>query len=152
VLQHAPSLTGLHVLIVDDDEADARELLKTVIEQRGAHVTAVMSAAEALNVLQRDKVDVLVRDISMPGEDGYSLIRPTRATAGVGARLPAVALTALGRAEDRARVMLAGFQIHVPKPVEATSSPQSQTSRASWRARQQPQEVADRSTPPSSGP
>lgn len=112
-----PSLDGLRVLVVDD-EADARELLITTLGQYGAEVTAVATVGEALEALQRLQPNVLVSDIGMPGEDGYALIRQVRAlTVEQGGRIPAVALTAYARAEDRTQAMLAGFQLHVPKPV-----------------------------------
>ncbi|HYE13434.1 MAG TPA: PAS domain S-box protein [Pyrinomonadaceae bacterium] len=113
----APSLDGLRVLLVDD-EPDARTLLTTVLEQRGAKVRAVASAAEALAELAEFGPDVLVSDIGMPGEDGYTLLRKVRALGpSEGGRVPAVALTAYAREEDRMRALLAGYQVHVAKPV-----------------------------------
>ena len=116
----APStLDGARVLLVDD-EADARELLRTVLEEAGAVVTLAGSAGEALEVLIREQPDVLISDIGMPGEDGYALIQRVRALpAGQGGLIAAVAVTAHARTEDRIRALLAGFQLHVPKPVEA---------------------------------
>ena len=109
----------MRVLAVDD-EADTRELLRTVLEECGAVVTAAGSAAEALAVLERERPDVLISDIAMPGEDGYTLIRTVRALPPErGGRIPAVALTAHACAGDRTRALLAGFHLHVPKPVEA---------------------------------
>jgi signal transduction histidine kinase/ActR/RegA family two-component response regulator len=113
-----PVLNGLKVLAVDD-EPDARDLLAMVLQQCGAEVTTCSSAAEALAALERDGADVLVSDIGMPGEDGYSLIRKVRALeADRGGRIPAVALTAYARAEDRMQALSAGYSMHVPKPVE----------------------------------
>jgi PAS domain S-box-containing protein len=113
-----PRLDHLQVLVVDD-EADARELLMAVLEQCGAEAIAVASAAEALEALQRWRPDVLVSDIGMPQEDGYVLIGKVRALVPEqGGRIPAIALTAYARAEDRTRALAAGFQTHVPKPVE----------------------------------
>jgi PAS domain S-box-containing protein len=109
-----PRLDGIRVLVVDD-EPDARALLGTVLEQCGADVAAVSSAAAALEALQRDRYDVLLSDISMPEEDGYQLMRKVRA---VDPRLPAAAITAFARAEDRQAALAAGFQLHVAKPVE----------------------------------
>jgi len=109
-----PRLDGVRVLIVDD-EADARVLLGTVLEQCGADVAAVSSAAAALEALEQDRYDVLLSDISMPEEDGYQLMRKVRAVA---PRLPAAAVTAFARAEDREAALAAGFQLHVAKPVE----------------------------------
>jgi PAS domain S-box-containing protein len=112
-----PSLDGLRVLVVDD-EADARELLIAALGQYGAEVTAVAAVAEAIEALQRLQPNVLVSDIGMPGEDGYALIRQVRALAAEqGGQIPVVALTAYARAEDRTQAILAGFQLHVPKPV-----------------------------------
>ncbi|WP_437639290.1 hybrid sensor histidine kinase/response regulator [Sorangium sp. So ce854] len=113
-----PELRDLNVLVVDDEE-DTRELLVTMLEQCGAHVTAVGSTAEALLALRALQPDVLVSDIAMPGEDGYALIRKIRALpAKSGGRTPAVALTAYARTEDRTRALRAGFTTHVPKPIE----------------------------------
>jgi PAS domain S-box-containing protein len=109
-----PRLDGVRVLVVDD-EADARVLLGTVLEQCGADVATVSSAAAALEALERDRYDVLLSDISMPEEDGYQLMRKVRA---VDPGLPAAAVTAFARAEDREAALAAGFQLHVAKPVE----------------------------------
>jgi PAS domain S-box-containing protein len=111
-------LDGLRVLVVDD-EPDTREMLKAMLEQCDANVQAAGSAAEALQIMEWWQPDVLVSDISMPEEDGCELIRKVRALEpDRGGKVPAVALTAYARNEDRARVLSAGFQIHVPKPVE----------------------------------
>lgn len=111
-----PSLDGLQVLVVDD-EADAREFITAVLEQCGAAVTAIASAKEALEVIE-PKLDVLVSDIGMPEEDGYALINQVRSlTPEQGGRIPAAALTAYAREEDRTKALLAGFQLHVSKPV-----------------------------------
>lgn len=113
-----PELDGLKVLVVDD-EPDARQLLAIVLQQCGADVTMAASAEEALSAFERIKPDVLVSDIGMPGEDGYSLIRKIRALpAERGGRIPAAALTAYAGAEDRKRALLAGFHLHIPKPVD----------------------------------
>jgi CheY-like chemotaxis protein len=111
---HPPDLTGIRVLAVDD-EPDARQLLKTLFEQCGADVEVCGSASEALAALERSSPHVLVSDIGMPGEDGYTLIRKVRES---GMKLPAVALTAFARTEDRFQALAAGFNMHVPKPVE----------------------------------
>jgi signal transduction histidine kinase len=113
-------LEGLRVLIVDD-EADARELLSAMLEQRGAQVTAVASAAEAIDCLGRNGLlpDVLVSDLGMPNEDGFDLISKVRTLDPErGGRIPAIALTAYARPEDRARALAAGYEMHMPKPVE----------------------------------
>ncbi|HVR71208.1 MAG TPA: ATP-binding protein [Vicinamibacteria bacterium] len=111
------SLEGVRVLVVDD-ESDARDALALVLERCGARVTAVASAAEALGAWRREPYDVLLSDIAMPGEDGYSLIRKI-ATAGSDARpLPAVAVTAYATSEDRQRALEAGYRDHLTKPVD----------------------------------
>lgn len=110
-------LDGLRVLVVDD-EADARRLLVRVLEDVGATVTVAGSAAEALEALAESRPEVLVSDIGMPGEDGYDLIRQVRSR-GLHARdLPAVALTAFVQKDDQRLALLAGFQVHVAKPVD----------------------------------
>ncbi|MEH2371629.1 hybrid sensor histidine kinase/response regulator [Nostoc sp.] len=114
---YLPKLDGLRVLIVDD-EAEARHFLTTILREYGTQVIAAASACEALLALQQFHPHVLVSDISMPQEDGYTLIRKVRALpTEQGGRIPAVALTAYARAEDRTQALLAGFQLHVPKPV-----------------------------------
>jgi CheY-like chemotaxis protein len=113
-----PELDGLRVLVVDDEE-DTRVLLRMVLERCGASVTAVSSAQEALAALKQSRPDVLVSDLGMPEEDGYSLIKKVRAlSAEDGGQTPAAALTAYARVEDRLKVLNSGFQIHIPKPVE----------------------------------
>lgn len=115
----APELTGLNVLVVDD-EADSRELLRMVLEQCGSKVASAGSSAEALQALDKETFDVLISDIGMPEEDGYTLINKIRSLPKEkGGRIPAIALTAYARVEDRVRALNAGFQAHVPKPVEA---------------------------------
>jgi PAS domain S-box-containing protein len=117
-LDTLPALDGVCVLVVED-EADTREVLARVLESCGALVTAVASAAEALMTFDVATPDVLVSDIAMPVEDGYTLIGRIRARHGsAGGWVPAVALTAYARDEDRDRALEAGFQVHIPKPVE----------------------------------
>jgi PAS domain S-box-containing protein len=116
------TLSGVWAIVVDD-EADARALVTSVLELRGARVTAFGSAREALDLLMDDKgprPDILISDLSMPDEDGISLIRKLREWERRRRHdvLPAIALTAFGRAQDRANVLEAGFQTHVAKPVE----------------------------------
>src|SRR5207247_2680086 len=99
--------------------ADARELLIAVMEQGGAEVTAVASAAEALEALLRLKPDVLVSDIGMPVEDGFDLIRKVRALGPEqGGDIPAMALPSYARFEERTRALSAGFQVHMSKPFD----------------------------------
>jgi len=109
------SLTGKRVLIVDD-EADARELVSKLFELAGAQIKKAGSAKEAMNIIKAEVPDVMVCDIGMPGEDGYSLIKRVRA---LHPNLPAVALTAYARAEDRTRAIRAGFDNHLSKPVDS---------------------------------
>ena len=113
-----PSLRGLRVLVVDDDR-DGLDMVATMLINGGAEVRTGTSAAEGLETLQAWRPDVLISDIEMPGEDGYTFIRRVRAldTAKI-ARTPAVALTAYGRVEDRLRTLSAGYSMHVPKPVD----------------------------------
>ena len=115
-LDDLPSLAGIRVLLVEDEQ-DARTLTSTLLERQGARVTAVGSAQEALDVLQNEPPDVLLSDIAMPGMDGYELIRRVRANDAWSA-IPAAALTAFVSPTDRGRALLAGFDTHVPKPVE----------------------------------
>jgi signal transduction histidine kinase/CheY-like chemotaxis protein len=113
-----PDLQGIKVLAIDD-EADARHLLKTVLEQCGAVVRTCASAAEVFAALEEYEPDILVSDIGMPEEDGYSLMKRVRALEATrGGRIPAVALTAYARVEDRLLALRAGYSMHVPKPVE----------------------------------
>jgi signal transduction histidine kinase/ActR/RegA family two-component response regulator len=121
-VRSSEELAGMRALVVDD-ENDARELIETVLRQYGAEVVAVSSAAEAYSLLtatpSQGWPDIMVTDIGMPDEDGYSLIRRVREwERGQGAHIPAVALTAYGRVEDRVRALNAGFQMHVAKPVD----------------------------------
>jgi signal transduction histidine kinase/DNA-binding response OmpR family regulator len=120
VLSELKDLRGLRILLVED-ETDSRLLLAKILEKLGAGVEAVASVREALRAMERIKPDILVSDISMPDEDGYTLIQTVRARSPeAGGGVPAVALTAYAREEDRVRALAAGFQKHVPKPVEPT--------------------------------
>ena len=110
-------LDGLHVLVVEDN-ADGLEVMSLMIEQAGAKVTGAASVREAFEALESLQPDALVSDIGLPDEDGYGLIKRLRAReAERGGFLPAVAMTGFARTEDRARILAAGFQIHVPKPI-----------------------------------
>jgi len=114
-----PSLQGLKVLVVDD-EADTRELIGEVLRECGSEVIISRSAAEALVALEEQKPDILISDLAMPDEDGYTLISKIRALPSErGGQIPAAALTAYARAEDRMRVLRSGFQFHLPKPVDS---------------------------------
>jgi signal transduction histidine kinase len=113
-----PRLDGLHVLAVDD-EPDTRAMLEALLKGCGAVVRTAASAREALALLAESSADVLLSDIGMPGEDGYALIREVRLLSReLGGTVPAVALTAHARLEDRIRVLASGFQMHVTKPVD----------------------------------
>ncbi|HKI05565.1 MAG TPA: ATP-binding protein [Thermoanaerobaculia bacterium] len=116
--EDAARVRGLKVLLVDD-EPGTREMLLLLLSQFGVQATAAASAAEALEALDRAPVDLLLADIGMPGEDGYSLIRKVRSLNGSNGRLPAIALTAYASETDRQRALAAGFQRHLAKPVEA---------------------------------
>lgn len=114
----AVSLAQIRVLIVDD-EADTRDFLATALEQFGARVTIATSVMEAFSLFQQDPPDILLSDIGMPEEDGYRLIQRIRALPPEqGGQVPAAALTAYVRGDDRLQALRAGFQMHVPKPIE----------------------------------
>ncbi len=115
----AQSLRGISVLVVDDD-TESREVVAAHLESRDAVVMTARSTADAMRLLKEQRVDVLIADIAMPGEDGYAFIRKLRATAET-ASLPAAALTALAREEDRQQALNAGFQLHLAKPIDASS-------------------------------
>ncbi|HEY9812902.1 MAG TPA: ATP-binding protein, partial [Candidatus Sericytochromatia bacterium] len=118
VIMDIPTLNGIRVLIADDEE-DTRFLLTVALENYGAKVTAVGSAREALEAVQQLMPDVLVSDIGMPNEDGYTLIRKIRAlNPEKGGKIPAAALTAYARSEDSQKAIAFGFQKHIAKPVE----------------------------------
>ncbi|MDB5214779.1 MAG: Two-component hybrid sensor and regulator [Myxococcaceae bacterium] len=111
-------LEGLRIVIVDDD-ADARDLLATVLTQRSARVFAADCAAEAFDLLARERPDLLISDIAMPEEDGYTLIGRVRAlSADDGGRTPAIAVTAYAGRADRKRALDAGFDAHFAKPID----------------------------------
>ena len=116
--QVAPRLSGIKVMVVDD-EPDTCEVLRIIIEQYGGEVKTCASSAEALETLKHWKPDVLVSDIEMPGEDGYRLIEKIRSLAPEqGGNVPALALTAYARIDDRMRALSAGYQMHLAKPAE----------------------------------
>ena len=117
-LANQQSLSGLHVLVVDDDE-DTLELMTTALTSRKANVTAVGSAGEAIDAIKLRPPDVLISDIAMPEEDGYGLIARVRSLDGEAqSSIPAVAITAYAKEEDRERALASGFQIYLAKPVE----------------------------------
>jgi CheY-like chemotaxis protein len=107
-------LAGLCILIVDD-EPDARELVRVVLESADAQVETAASANEAIEILTRLKPHIVISDIAMPEQDGYALMRHIREQ--VGLRVPTIALTAHTRAEDQTKALAAGFTTHVGKPV-----------------------------------
>lgn len=111
-------LRGLHVLVVDDDN-DARQLVASILEDCGCQITLAQSTQEAMTKLADEVPDLLLSDIGMPGEDGYDLIRKIRALpTDKGGDIPAAAITAFARPDDRRRMLNAGYSIHLPKPVE----------------------------------
>lgn len=117
-LAHPTVLAGLTVLVVDDEQ-DARDLLRVVLESCDVNVLEASSAEQAFTTIQGERIDLIVSDIGMPGEDGYSLIRKVRdLPLKDKARIPAIALTAFAGNEDRSRALLEGFNVHMAKPVE----------------------------------
>ncbi|WP_394824831.1 response regulator [Pendulispora albinea] len=113
-------LSGLHILVVDDD-ADNRRLLQKILEHRGSRITTACNVADAMAAFEREKPDVLLSDIGMPGENGYDLIRRVRALPrDRGGTIPAAALTACAEDEDREHALRAGFMAHLPKPFNPT--------------------------------
>jgi CheY-like chemotaxis protein/nitrogen-specific signal transduction histidine kinase len=112
------TLQGVRILVVDD-EKDSRELIREVLTDCEAEVIAASNAGEGLEMLKTCSPDVMISDISMPGKDGYQLIREIRQLpAASGGKIPAIALTAFASSEDRTKAMIAGFQMHLAKPVE----------------------------------
>jgi CheY-like chemotaxis protein/two-component sensor histidine kinase len=110
-------LAGIKVLVVDDD-ADARNLVQRLLSDCNAQVITAASAQEAITLLKAELADVLLSDIGMPTMDGYEFIRLVRQEIASAERMPAAAITAFARSEDRRRALLAGYQTHIPKPVE----------------------------------
>jgi CheY-like chemotaxis protein len=114
-----PALNGITVLIVDDD-GDSRAIVTRTLEKAGATVSTADSADAALKLIDRNCPHVLVSDIGMPGKNGFALLEELRARPShKGGKIPAAALTAYTRVEDRVKALCAGFQILLPKPVEA---------------------------------
>jgi CheY-like chemotaxis protein len=127
-----PDLGGVRVLVVDDQD-DARELIERVIAECNAVVRGCANGEEALKLVESFRPSVLVSDIGMPGMDGYELLRRVRALgAERGGRIPAVALTAFARPEDRMRALRAGYLVHVPKPVEPAELVATVASVTNW--------------------
>ncbi len=113
-----PSLAGLRILVVDD-EPDAREIVAAILGEAGAEIATASGSGQAMNLVEQWKPDLLISDIGMPGESGYDLIRKVRALpADRGGAIPAIALTAYAHMQDRLKILSAGFQMHVPKPIE----------------------------------
>ena len=127
-------LIGVHVLLVEDDD-DSRELLTAILAKCGARVTATSSGHEAIALFATDVPDVLVSDIGMPEMDGYTLIRRVRALdIAAGQRVPALALTAYARSEDRRRALAEGFQMHLAKPADPSEFAMTVASLAKFSA------------------
>ena len=117
-MEPSGTLAGLNILVVEDDD-DTRFFITTVLQMDGAKVIAVISADAARKVLSELQPDVLISDIGLPGEDGYTLIRQIRALKPMnGGRVPAIALTAFADTEDRIRALEGGFDTHVSKPID----------------------------------
>ena len=113
-----PDISGMKIVVIDD-EPDARLMVKRLLEDCDAHVRTAGSVDEGLALVGSERPDVIVSDIGMPGEDGFSLIRRLRALpAERDGKTPVIALTAYARAEDRQRILAAGFQAHLSKPIE----------------------------------
>ena len=111
-------LSGLKILVVDD-ETDSRELLRVTLKNRGANVVMASSAAYALATVKQETFDLIISDIGMPDEDGFSLIKKIRSLpVEKGGKTPALALTAYARAEDRIKALHSGFQMHISKPID----------------------------------
>jgi CheY-like chemotaxis protein len=106
---------------VIDDEPDARDLIERLLVERDARVLKAESADAGLQLLKEERPNIILSDIGMPQRDGYDFIRAVRGlSAEAGGKTPAIALTAFARSEDRTRAMMAGYQIHLSKPVEAS--------------------------------
>jgi CheY-like chemotaxis protein len=133
VVKDENSLRGLSVLVVDDDD-ESRHVVAAHLESCDATVLTAGSAAEAMALLQQHNVHVLLADIAMPGEDGYSLIRRLRALDAAIASVPAAALTAFAREEDRQEALDAGYQLHLSKPIDASSLIAAVATLARWHA------------------
>jgi len=113
-----PSLAGLRIMLVDD-EPDAREIVATILGEAGAEIATASGSRQAIDLIEQWKPDLLISDIAMPGESGYDLIRKLRAlSADKGGHIPAIALTAYAHTRDRLKILSAGFQMHVAKPIE----------------------------------
>ena len=114
-----PRLDGVEVLIVDDEQ-DGSALVARILQERGVRTTCASSAQEALGYLQQRSFDVLLSDIGMPEMDGYEFLKRARQLRRADeGHMPAVAITAYARPEDRQRSLLAGYQMHLSKPIEA---------------------------------
>jgi len=112
-----PSLIGLRILAVDD-EPDALGVVSSILGSAGAKVKSATSVSQAVDLINQWRPDVLISDIGMPDEDGYELIRQVRAQPDKQKNIPAIALTAFARTQDRLKVLSGGYQMHVPKPIE----------------------------------
>ena len=120
VAEPSHSLDGCSVLVLDDD-GESREVAAAHLTSRNAEVWTAESSPHAIEILQRERIDVILADIAMPGEDGYGFIKRVRALNAKAASTPAAALTALATKEDRRRALAAGFQLHLAKPIDGES-------------------------------
>ena len=111
------TLDGLRILVVDN-EADARDLLKRLLVESHADVKVAASVSEAMRIVKSYPPDLLISDIGMPEEDGYDLIRKIRESRGRVRNIPAIAVTAYASTEDKSRAKSAGFQFHLAKPID----------------------------------
>jgi CheY-like chemotaxis protein len=115
-MQALPSLAGQHVLVVDDEQ-DGRDFLALLLRQAGARVSLASNGAAALSLLENGGITVLISDLTMPGMDGYDLVKRLRGMSG-GAQVPAIAVSAHVRADEAGAALSAGYDLHVGKPVD----------------------------------
>jgi ATP-binding cassette subfamily B protein len=148
----APALEGARIMLVDDQD-DARELLATILSERGAKVQTFARGSDAVRWFEKtahsDWPDLLICDIGLPDQDGYSVVQRIRALEArervpLAARMPAIALTGYARPEDRTQALLAGFQMHLGKPVEPRELLASAASLIGSKARERRAQAADR--------
>jgi CheY-like chemotaxis protein len=139
----APSLIGARALVVDDEQ-DARDLVRFILEAQGAKVTTVGSAGAALYTFGREWFDVLIADIGMPEQDGYSLIRALRSLPeSRGGQVPAIAVTAYASLRERDQAIVAGFDYHLSKPVEPEELVTTVASAVAVKIADPPEEAPD---------
>jgi CheY-like chemotaxis protein len=139
----ARSISGVRVLLVEDDE-DTREACSTMLEEHGAEVRGASSVAEGLNALENFVPHVILCDIAMPGEDGYTFLSKLRGGNGGRSEIPIAALTALASEEDRRKALESGFQMHLAKPIDADRLAGAVATLAALPAQGEVQHATDR--------